>query len=183
MLQIPYQVVYIFNNLVLSYSSRRARERFSIGSLSSWYALILFIPIVLIPDATNKWAKWALLSLVMATPFCHPIMMSTVSANAGSVRTRTVASALYNTVSQAGLIIASNVYQPSDAPYYHKGNRGLIGVLAANIVCMFAAKAWYAWRNRQRDKVWGAWSADEKEEYLRTTTDEGNKRLDFRFVH
>jgi len=113
MLQIPYQVLYIVNNLTLSYASRRWRERFVIGSWSSWYCLILFIALVVIPDSTNKWAKWALLSLIMATPFCHPIMMSTVSANAGSVRTRTVASALYNTVSQAGLIIASNLYQPS----------------------------------------------------------------------
>ena len=52
----------------------------------------------------------------------------------------------------------------------------LIGTLAANIVCMFGAKAWYAWRNHRREVVWGAWSQEQKEGYLATTTDEGNKR-------
>jgi hypothetical protein len=36
--------------------------------------------------------------------------------NAGSVRTRTVASSVYNMAVQAASLIASNIYQPSTCP-------------------------------------------------------------------
>lgn len=44
-------------------------------------------------------------------------------------------------------------------------------------------KVYYVYRNRQRDRQWGAMSAEEQLEYLATTSDEGNKRLNFRFKH
>ena len=34
-----------------------------------------------------------------------------------------------------------------------------------------------------RDKKWDAMTKQEKQHYLETTTDKGNKRLDFRFSH
>ncbi len=37
--------------------------------------------------------------------------------------------------------------------------------------------------DRRRDEVWNGMSSEEKEEYLSTTKDQGNKRLDFRFAH
>lgn len=48
---------------------------------------------------------------------------------------------------------------------------------------MIATKFYYKWRNSQRDKVWNVMSSEERDEYLRTTKDTGNKRLDFRFAH
>lgn len=44
-------------------------------------------------------------------------------------------------------------------------------------------KVFYVTVNRRRQKVWDAMSKEEKSNYLRTTTDKGNKRLDFRFAH
>lgn len=44
-------------------------------------------------------------------------------------------------------------------------------------------KGYYMWRNKSRAKIWDAMSEKEQREYLETTTDEGNKRLDFRFAH
>ena len=38
-------------------------------------------------------------------------------------------------------------------------------------------------RNKQRAKVWQALSAEERANYLATTKDEGNRRLDFQFIH
>jgi hypothetical protein len=103
--------------------------------------------------------------------------------NSGSVRTRTVASSVYNMFVQAAGIIASNVYQPSDMPYYHKGNRVLLGIISANLVLFLLAKGWYIFRNHQRARIWDNWNAEQKDEYIRTTKDKGNKRLDFRFQH
>jgi hypothetical protein len=52
-----------------------------------------------------------------------------------------------------------------------------------NIALYALVKVYYVQRNKQRDRKWGAMSEDERMYYLATTTDEGNKRLDFRFSH
>lgn len=44
-------------------------------------------------------------------------------------------------------------------------------------------KVYYVWRNKTREGAWNDKSSQEKDEYLKTTKDEGNKRLDFRFAH
>ncbi len=183
MLQIPSQVGTILTNLMLGYTSRRVKERFLVASISQYWLIVCFIAIVLVPDTLNKWAKWALLSITIAYPYPHPILVSTTSMNAGSVRTRTVASSLYNMFVQSATLIASNIYQPDDAPYYHRGNRVLLGIISATIVFFWISKAWYVIRNKQKAKKWDNWTADQKEEYLRTTKDQGNKRLDFFFKH
>ena len=106
-----------------------------------------------------------------------------MSRNAGSVRTRTVASALYNMCVQAASVIASNIYQDQDKPYYRTGNKVLLGLIAYNIVLIWSIKYYYMWRNNTKDKQWGAMTAPQKQEYLATTKDSGSKRLDFRFAH
>lgn len=45
----------------------------------------------------------------------EPVLRATLLQNAGSVRTRTVASSVYNMAVQAGSLIASNIYQPSQS--------------------------------------------------------------------
>ncbi|WVQ76662.1 hypothetical protein IAR50_006336 [Cryptococcus sp. DSM 104548] len=93
----------------------------------------------------------------------HPIIVSMNSMNAGSVRTRTVASSLYNMFVQSASLISNNVYQPGDGLCFHEGNKVLAGIMTDIAIFNWAAKAWYIYRNRQKAK--------------------GNKRLDFRFLH
>ena len=66
---------------------------------------------------------------------------------------------------------------------YRRGNRVLLGIIAFNMVWAVFMKIYYVWRNKQRDEAWNALSREQKDHYLETTTDEGNKRLDFRFAH
>ena len=84
---------------------------------------------------------------------------------------------------QTSGIIAANIYQKDDAPRYKRGNRVLLSILILNIFLYLGTKLYYVKRNEYRDKKWGSMSEDEKLRYLATTTDEGNKRLDFRFTH
>lgn len=44
-------------------------------------------------------------------------------------------------------------------------------------------KFYYVHRNKTRDRIWDVMTSEEKDHYLRTTKDEGSKRLDFRFAH
>lgn len=59
----------------------------------------------------------------------------------------------------------------------------LIGICVYNMFVFVGAKTFYVRVNAKRDKVWNAMTAEEKQHYLATTTDKGNKRLDFRFAH
>lgn len=70
-----------------------------------------------------------------------------------------------------------------DAPRYVRGNRALLGINCMNIVIYLLTKVYFMARNRYREKKWAAMSESERLDYLATTTDEGNKRLDFRFQH
>jgi hypothetical protein len=113
----------------------------------------------------------------------HPIQVAWNSRNSNAVRLRTVSAACYNMFVQAGGVIASSIYHPGDAPLYHTGNTQLLAILIMNIVLYILTKFYYLWRNRSRAAKWAAMSEDQRLEYLATTKDQGNKRLDFRFEH
>jgi hypothetical protein len=66
----------MLNNLILGYSSKKIKERTLTASIAAWWQLIMLIAIVCIPDGTNKWAKWAILTLFVGYPYCHPILVS-----------------------------------------------------------------------------------------------------------
>lgn len=76
MLTIPSSVLFIINNLGLAFFSKKVNERTLVSSLAAWWQLIFLIVLVTIPDDTSKWAKWAILSLMIAYPYCHPILVS-----------------------------------------------------------------------------------------------------------
>lgn len=84
---------------------------------------------------------------------------------------------------QLGNIVSSNIYRDDDKPYYRRGNRALIGITCMNLVLYALAKLYYVWKNNKREKIWSNWTAEEQLNYLETTTDKGNKRIDFRFAH
>lgn len=84
---------------------------------------------------------------------------------------------------QAGGIISSNIYRADDAPQYKRGNRQLLAILCGNIVIYLLTKAYYVFRNKEREAKWSKMTEDERLHYLETTKDQGNKRLDFRFEH
>jgi hypothetical protein len=64
------------NNLTLAWTSKKVKERTLVASIGSWWQLVFLIVLVTIPDSTNKWAKFAILTLFLAYPYCHPILVS-----------------------------------------------------------------------------------------------------------
>lgn len=137
---------------------------------------------LLVLKSPGSWSYFAISTALLGYPNIQPIMISWCSANAGDVSNRTVSASLFNMFVQVGEIAGSNAYQDSDK-YYIKANSGLVGVLCFNILMFPAVKLYYHLRNHYKEKKWGKLTIDERIEYIRTTQDKANKRLDFRFVH
>jgi hypothetical protein len=120
---------------------------------------------------------------LLSYPYCHAILVGLSSRNSGGVRTRSISAACYNMMVQMGGVVAANVYREDDKPLYHRGNSVLIGTNVLALFLFIFARVYYTLRNKSREKKWSAMSQYEKHEYLKSTKDEGNKRLDFRFAH
>ncbi|KAL2871157.1 putative MFS transporter [Aspergillus lucknowensis] len=182
LLSIPAQIGTTINMLLLTYISVKINQRAYLGLFVQFWFLPCLIALAVLPESTPRWGSFALVTVILSYPSPHPMQVGWCSSNSNTVRTRTVSAALYNMMVQVQAIIASNIYRDDDKPLYRRGNRVLIGINCLNVVLYVFAKSYYTWRNKKRDEIWDRMTPDEKEEYLNTTTDQGNKRLDFRFA-
>ncbi|KAK1755606.1 MFS general substrate transporter [Echria macrotheca] len=183
LLTIPANFLFLLQLIFWTWVSERINNRFGIVLFCQIWMLPLLIALEVLPGGASAWVRYALLVMLVGFPYIHAILVAITSRNAGSVRTRTVGSALYNMSVQASNIIASNIYRDDDKPLYRRGNKVLLGITAYNFVLIIGIKLFYIWKNKRRDKIWDAMSDDERQHYLKTTKDRGNKRLDFRFAH
>jgi len=182
-LTIPGSVLSIFTLLALAQLAKWTNQRAIVSSVNALWQFPFYVTLLTIPDSTNHWAKFAVFVLIVAMPDCQAILVGWTSRNSGSVRTRSISASVYNMMCQLGSLISSNIYRTNDAPYYHQGNRVLLGLNIINIALFYLAKLYYVKRNKYRERIWNAMTAEQKEEYINTSTDRGNKRLDFRFAH
>ncbi|OJJ31263.1 hypothetical protein ASPWEDRAFT_187178 [Aspergillus wentii DTO 134E9] len=184
LLTIPTKVLGICTMLGLTYLSEVWGNLTLTSVIGQIWALPLLIYLNTVDlTATNRWSAWVVMTLLLCYPNAHPIQVNWNSRNSNTVRSRTVSAALYNMFVQTSGIIASNIYRADDAPRYRRGNRILVALCSTNIVIYLLTKVYYTWRNNSRDKIWNAMSEEKKLEYLQTTTDEGSRRLDFRFAN
>ena len=112
LLTIPASALLIVQLLFWTWLSEKINNRFVIVMVTQLWVLPLLIALDLLPSDASKWARYAITALLVGYPYCHAILVALTSRNAGSVRTRTVASALFNMFVQAGSIVASNVSYP-----------------------------------------------------------------------
>ncbi|KFA79693.1 hypothetical protein S40288_09317 [Stachybotrys chartarum IBT 40288] len=183
LLAIPSQFLFAVNLLIISWVSERVKERAIISSISNIWIFPWLVALVTLGADANNWVRYAFLTGLLSYPYCHAILVSWNARNSNSVRTRAVSAALYNMCVQSGNIVASNIYREDDQPLYRRGNRILLGICCFNILIFYFCKAFYIWRNRIRDEKWNAMTREQQEYYALNTTDEGMKRLDFRFSH
>jgi hypothetical protein len=184
LLTIPSTVVGTFTMFGITLISETVNERSLVAIAQDVWTLPFLVALYLLPENPNQWVYFGLASGLLSYPYTHPIQVGWCSRNSGAVASRTVNASLYNMFVQASAIIYAQIYQASDAPRYRRGNRTLIAINCVNILFMYpATKAYYIWRNRQKAKIWDAMSAEDRQIYLNTTKDVGNRRLDFRFAH
>ncbi|KAL2421754.1 putative transporter [Exophiala dermatitidis] len=184
LLAIPYTAFHMCNMMLVTYLAEVFREITLIAILGQVWALPFLIYFNTVDTLqTNKWVIWAVTTVLLSYPSAHPIQVGWTSRNSNAVHSRTVSAAMYNMFVQAGGIVSSNVYRRDDAPNYHRGNRFLLITALVNICLYLLTKTYYILRNKRRDRKWGAMTDSQRLEYLATTDDRGNKRLDFRFAH
>ena len=116
LLTIPAYVLFIIQLLFWTWVSEKTNQRFLTGLVSQSWCFPILIALETISKKTGPWPKWALSTLLVGNPYVHAILVAITSRNAGSVRTRTVASALYNMCVQASSVIGSNVRASSFYP-------------------------------------------------------------------
>ncbi|KAF2137134.1 uncharacterized protein K452DRAFT_278940 [Aplosporella prunicola CBS 121167] len=184
LLAIPYNVFHIILLLTVTRISEWLNSRALVAVWTSVWTLPCVIALRYWPGTmVNGMGTYALVTVLLSAPYCHAIVVAWTSKNSNNVGTRTVSAAMYNMTVQLGNIISANVYRENDKPLYHKGNRSLLVINVIAIATFLFAKGYYVWRNKSRDKKWQAMSAEQRAHYIKTTTDRGSKRLDFRFAH
>ena len=184
LLTIPAAVIHIIMLLIPTWVSERINQKALLALIVPLWTIPLIGVLAFWKDSMkNPWGTWTVATLLIGGPYIHAICVAWVSRNSNSIRTRSVGSAVYNMMVQVGGIISANIYRKDDAPIYRRGNRTLFGIAIALVPVLLFAKAYYVFRNKQRQAKWNSFTAEEKEEYLKNTKDEGNKRLDFRFSH
>ncbi|KIW21652.1 hypothetical protein PV08_02232 [Exophiala spinifera] len=183
LLSIPNYVGHIITMLTFTYLSEVVGQLWIFGLLAQLWALpfLSYLYAVNI-NSIDKWAAFGIMTTLLAYPSVHAIQVGWSSRNSNSVRSRTVSAALYNMACQSSGIIASNIYRQDDRPRYRRGNRTLVALCVTNVFLYGFAKVYYTLRNRHRDRIWNSMTEEERSSYLATTTDKGNKRLDFRFA-
>ncbi|KAB8262113.1 major facilitator superfamily domain-containing protein [Aspergillus pseudonomiae] len=182
LLVIPSAVVSIITMVTTTWLAERTNQRLLCGAAVEIWYLILLIALETLPMKSMPWPRFAILTLTVGGPSIHPVVVALTSRNAGSVRTRTVASALYNMSVQISSIAAANVYRADDAPYYREGNKVTIALAVVSFFLFIGAKLYYDWRNKRNAKQWDALTSEQKRQYLQENSVMTNKRLDFRFA-
>lgn len=108
LLTIPAYVIFIINLLTWTFVSEKTNNRILLSLVSQFWNIPLLIALECLPG-TNKWGRYVVSIMLVGSPYVHAIMVSLTSRNAGSVRTRAVASAIYNMAIQMSNVYTSQV--------------------------------------------------------------------------
>lgn len=181
LLSIPVTVFAALNLLIVTWLTERYHQISIIGLLTQIWCLPLLIILFKYAGTLSNWGLYAVTFVLLGWPSPHAAQVGWCSRLSNTVRTRAVSAALYNITIQLSGIASSNIYRSDDSPLYHRGNKQLIAINVATIVVYALAKVYYEARNRWKKTRWEKLSPEEKAHYLGTTSDLGNKRLDFQF--
>lgn len=108
LLTIPSAVIAVSTSIAITWVAERTDQRLLWGVGVKAWNLVLLISLELLPEQSMPWPRWAILTLLVGGPSIHPVVVALTSRNSGSVRTRTVASALYNMSVQLSGIAGAN---------------------------------------------------------------------------
>lgn len=181
LLGIPITIFAAINMLWVTYLTERFHQIAIIGFLAQVWVLPMLIVEYTSAGSVSHWGQYAVLFFLLGQPATHAAQVGWCSRLSNAVRTRAVSAAMYNITIQLSGIASSNIYRKDDKPLYKRGNGQLIAINIASMASYILAKVYYTYRNKQKRTAWSAMSKEQQAEYLKTTKDQGNKRLGFLF--
>ncbi|KAG7881106.1 hypothetical protein KL905_002028 [Ogataea polymorpha] len=182
-LNIPIELMTSITIVLITVLSEVLDERSLVCSLQQVWILIVVVVEYVHADTLSPWAQYAIMFFAIGNPSAQAIIVSWCSRLSYSVRTRAISAPMSNIGIQLAGIAGSYIYRSDDAPKYHRGNQVIIGLCCLNISLFVLTKFYYISRNNYKRSRWNKMSKLEKEEYLATHRNAGNKRLDYLFEH
>jgi hypothetical protein len=157
LLTISSTVLHIIMMLLITRASQWLNERTLVCAFQSVWTLPCILVLRFWSGAnTNAWGTYFLITVLLGYPYCQPILVGWLSQNSNNVGNRSVSTALYNILSQLGMITANYIYQADDAPLYHRGNTNLLIINILGLLLFTFTKTYYIWLNKRRTREWNA---------------------------
>lgn len=182
-LNIPIEVLTSLTLVLITLLSEAVNERSLISTIQQFWILIVVCVEYARYDKIGPWGQYVIMFFAIGNPSAQAIMVSWMSRLSYSVRARAISAPMSNIGIQLAGIAGSYIYRSDDSPKYHRGNRVIIGLCCMNIGLFVLAKFYYIWRNKVKTAKWNSFTEEEKEEYLASHLNDGNKRLDYLFEH
>ncbi|KAH8898923.1 major facilitator superfamily transporter [Thozetella sp. PMI_491] len=186
MLTIPSAALQIITMLALAYSSDYFNERTFHCFFGEFWIMPILIAMLTVPDGGNDWGRFSMVTLLVGYPYFHPIVSAWISENTFDVKKRAITAATYNVIVQVGSLIGTQIYRSYDSPYYKRGNTVCLSICVLSLVTFLVQRQVLVYLNKKKKEKWAAMSAEERIEYQNDKVareQDGNRRLDFRFVY
>jgi hypothetical protein len=74
----------------ITHFARKTDQRAIACLVPQVWGIVFLVAVITLPASASPWVKYALISLLVANPYVHPIIVGWNSTNANSVRLRTV---------------------------------------------------------------------------------------------
>ncbi|KAI8938530.1 hypothetical protein NX059_004416 [Plenodomus lindquistii] len=149
-------VVFFFGWL----SDKTNKRGLSVIIAQSLYLLILIITRSVHPYV-GKWSRWGLWTSVNAFAIgYHPVHNSWVQLNCQDPRERSISIAMWVMSAISGLMVGTQYYRADDLPFYSKGLRIQIIMVAVGMVFAILQMGVYIWYNK---RLLGRWAGKGRE--------------------
>ncbi|KAJ9148269.1 MFS general substrate transporter [Pleurostoma richardsiae] len=112
--------------------------------------LITLIVAYSVHPHVGKWSRWGLWTAINAFAVgYHPVHNSWVQLNCRDPRERSIAIAMWVMSAISGLMVGTQYFRGGDTPFYHKGLRTMIVMVAVGIFFAMIQEAVYFVHNRR----------------------------------
>ncbi|KAG1454011.1 hypothetical protein G6F56_007423 [Rhizopus delemar] len=181
LLTVPAYIIGLVVSIIVAHSADKYGSYGLHALVSLVWSMSGYLALIFLPDSAGRWSFYAVTLLAASVPSFHGMNIAWMASNAAPHGKRVLALGAIIGAANICSVPGSQIYQQDDGPRYTKGNWGVFAVIVLTaLVCIFQHFR-YSLTNKYREKKWQSLTESEKEEYNKSTKDEGSNRLDYRF--
>lgn len=145
-------VVFLFGRL----SDKTNKRGITVITAQFCYLVVLIVAREVHPSV-GRWSRWGLWTTINAFAIgYHPVHNSWVQLNCRDPRERSISIAMWVMSAISGLMVGTQYYRADDLPFYNKGLRIQIIMVAIGIVFAIVQEGVYILYNQRTLKRWKA---------------------------